>query len=374
MTKKDYYEILEVSRTATKTEIKKAYRKKAIQYHPDKNPGDKEAEEMFKLAAEAYEVLSDDDKRARYDRYGHAAFEHGNGGGFSGNMDIEDIFRHFGDIFGGHFGGFGGFGGRQSHNQVRVKGSTMRIKLKLNLEEIAQGVKKKIKVKRKVKAPGVTYKTCHTCHGRGQVAQVRNTFLGRMQTVTNCPTCSGTGEIIDHRPAGADAHGMIVKEETIDIDIPAGVTDGVQLKVAGKGNEAPGNNGINGDLLVIIQEKEHDAFQREGKNIHYQLYISFPEAALGTEKEIKTLNGKVRIKIEEGTQSGKIFRLRGKGIPSLDGYPDGDMLIHVNVWTPTKLSEEQKDFLNKMRDDDNFHPRPKKEDKNFFEKIRDLFS
>jgi molecular chaperone DnaJ len=224
MSKKDYYEILEVSRTATKVEIKRAYRKKALQYHPDKNPGNKEAEEMFKLAAEAYEVLSDDEKRARYDRYGHAAFENAGSGGFNGGMDIEDIFRHFGDIFGGHFGGFGGFGNSRSR-QVRVKGGTLRIRLSLTLEEIAKGVKKKVKVKRKVKAPGVTYKTCSTCHGQGQVAQVRSTILGRMQTVSTCPTCNGAGEILDHRPAGADSHGLIIKEELVEIDIPPGVTD-----------------------------------------------------------------------------------------------------------------------------------------------------
>ncbi len=371
--KKDYYEILEVSRTATKVEIKRAYRKKALQYHPDKNPGDKHAEEMFKLAAEAYEVLSDDEKRARYDRYGHAAFENAGAGGFNGGMDIEDIFRHFGDIFGGHFGGFGSFGGSTSR-QVKVKGGTLRIRLSLTLEEIATGVKKKVKVKRKVKAPGTTYRTCSTCRGHGQVSQVKSTIFGRMQTVNTCPTCRGTGQVIDHKPAGSDAYGLIVKEELVEIDIPPGVTDGVQLKVSGKGNEAPGQNGINGDLLVIIQEKEHELFTREGKNIHYQLYISIPEAVLGTEKQIQTLQGKVKIKIEAGTQSGKVFRLRGKGIPSLEGYENGDMLIHVNVWVPKRLTPEQKDFFQSMMDHDNFTPEPDSHDKSFFERIKEIFS
>ncbi|TBW26505.1 molecular chaperone DnaJ [Gramella sp. KN1008] len=369
--KEDYYEILGVSKDASAAEIKKAYRKMALKYHPDKNPGDTKAEEMFKKSAEAYEVLGNQDKRAKYDRFGHQAFE---GGGFGGGgMNMDDIFSQFGDIFGGGFGGgfsgFGGFGG----GQRRTKGSNLRIRVSLNLEDIANGCEKKIKVKRKVQAPGTTYKTCSTCNGTGQVTRVTNTILGRMQTASPCGTCSGTGQILDHKPAGADAQGLTMKEETVSIKIPAGVEDGMQLKVAGKGNEAPGN-GIPGDLLVAIEEKEHPTLQREGDNLHYDLYISFSEAALGTSKEIDTVTGKVRIKIEEGVQSGKILRLRGKGISSINGYGKGDLLVHVNVWTPKTLSREQKEFFERMADDENFRPNPEKSDKSFFEKVKDMFS
>lgn len=373
--KQDYYEILGVTKNATTQEIKKAYRKKAVQNHPDKNPGDKAAEERFKEAAEAYEILSNTDKKARYDQYGHAAFENGgNGGGFGGGMNMEDIFSQFGDVFGGHFsggGGFSGFGG--GSRQARVKGSNLRIRVKLELKDILNGVTKKVKVKRLVKAEGVTYKTCSTCNGQGSVARITNTILGRMQTATTCPTCSGVGQMINHRPKGSDANGMVLKEETVEIEIPPGVTDGVQLKVSGKGNEAPGN-GIAGDIHVIIQEVSHENLKREGSNLHYDMYISFPDAALGTNKEIDTLTGKVRIKIEEGTQSGKILRLRGKGLESLDRYGKGDLLVHINVWTPKKLSKEQKEFFKKSTDDDNFKPKPSNSEKSFFEKVKDMFS
>ncbi|PTX59531.1 molecular chaperone DnaJ [Kordia periserrulae] len=374
--KQDYYEILGISKGASAAEIKKAYRKKAIQYHPDKNPDDKEAEEMFKKAAEAYEVLSDDDKRARYDQYGHAAFENGGfgGGGFGGGMNMDDIFSQFGDIFGGAFGGGGGFSGfGGGGRQRRVKGSSLKIRLKLTLEEIANGVEKKVKVRRKVQAPGVTYKTCETCNGSGQMTRITNTILGRMQTSTTCSTCGGAGQVMDKRPAGADGQGMLTKEETVSIKIPAGVVEGMQLKVAGKGNEAPGN-GISGDLLVVIEEKEHEVLKREGDNLHYDLYISFSEAALGTSKEIDTVTGKVRIKIESGVQSGKILRLRGKGIPSVNGYGKGDLLVHINVWTPKTLTKEQKTFFEKMANEENFVPNPEKSDKSFFEKVKDMFS
>ncbi len=371
--KQDYYEVLGIDKSATKIEIKKAYRKKALQHHPDKNPGDKAAEGKFKEAAEAYEVLSDQNKKARYDQYGHVAFENGGGFGQGGGMNMEDIFSHFGDIFGGHFGGgFSGFGG--GRRQVHVKGSNLRIRLKLNLKEITEGVTKKVKVHRKIQAPGVTYQTCSTCNGSGQITQIKNTILGRMQTASACNTCGGSGQVIDKKPSGTDSQGLQVKEEQVEITIPAGVMDGVQLKVTGKGNEAPGTNSIAGDLLVVIQEIEHDTLKREGNNVHYQLYISYPEAALGIDKEIETVSGKVRIKIENGTQSGKIYRLRGKGIPSLERYGTGDMLVHINVWTPKHLSKEQKKFFEKMKNDDNFIPNPSRNDSSFFDRIRDMFS
>ncbi len=369
--KQDYYEILGLNKSASAAEIKKAYRKKAIEYHPDKNPGDSKAEEMFKKAAEAYEVLSDPDKRARYDQYGHAAFE---GGGFGGGgMNMEDIFSQFGDIFGsafgGSFGGFGGFGG----GQRRVKGSNLRIRVKLSLEEVANGVEKKVKVRRKVQAPGVTYKTCTTCNGNGQVTKITNTILGRMQTAATCSSCGGSGQIIDKRPAEADAQGLIMAEETVTIKIPAGVEEGMQLKVSGKGNDAPGNS-VPGDLLVAIETKEHDTLKREGDNLHYDLYISISDAVLGTSKEIDTVGGKVRIKLEPGIQSGKILRLRGKGINNINGYGSGDLLVHVNVWTPKELNKEQRDFFEKMSSNENFEPKPEKSDKSFFEKVKDMFS
>lgn len=369
--KQDFYEILGISKNATAAEIKKAYRKKAIEFHPDKNPGDHEAEEMFKKAAEAYEVLSDPDKKARYDQYGHAAFE---GGGFGGGgMNMEDIFSQFGDIFGSAFGGgFGGFGGF-SGGQRRMKGSNLRIRVSLTLEEIAHGVEKKVKVKRKKQAAGVTYKTCTTCNGAGQVTKITNTILGRMQTAATCSSCGGSGQIIDKRPSDADAQGLKIVEETVSIKIPPGVEQGMQLKVSGKGNEAPGD-GIPGDLLVAIETIEHGSLKREGDNLHYDLYISISDAVLGTTKEIDTVSGQVRIKLESGIQSGKILRLRGKGITSINGYGTGDLLVHVNVWTPKELNKEQREFFQKMQNNENFEPKPEKSDKSFFEKVKDMFS
>jgi molecular chaperone DnaJ len=368
--KKDFYEILGISKSATPEEIKKAYRKKAIEFHPDKNPGNAEAEEKFKLCAEAYEILSDPQKKAKYDQYGHQAFDGAGGfGGGGSHMNMDDIFSQFGDIFGGGFGGFGG----NSGGQRRAKGSNLRIKVKLTLEEIANGVEKKVKVKRKVQAPGVRYKTCSTCNGQGQVLRVTNTILGRMQSATTCNVCGGSGQTIESKPANADAYGMILEDETVSIKIPAGVVDGMQLKVSSKGNDAPGN-GIPGDLIVAIEEQEHEFLKREGENLHYDLYISFSEAALGVSKDIEAVNGKVRIKLEEGIQSGKILRLKGKGIPSLNSYGNGDLLVHVNVWTPKTLTKEQRIFFENSLTDENFIPHPEKSDKSFFEKVKDMFS
>jgi molecular chaperone DnaJ len=366
--KEDFYDILGISKSATAAEIKKAYRKKAIEYHPDKNPGDSKAEELFKKSAEAYEVLSDPNKKAKYDQYGHQAFEGGFGGG--GGMNMDDIFSQFGDVFGGAFGGgFGGFGG----GQRRAKGSNLRIRVKLNLEEVAQGVEKTVKVRRKKQADGVTYKTCATCNGQGQVTKIANTILGRMQTAATCSSCSGSGQIIDSKPNDADAQGMVVQEDTVSIQIPAGVEDGMQLKVGGKGNDAPGN-GVPGDLIVAIETLEHETLKREGDNLHYDLYISLSDAVLGTSKDIDTVSGKARIKLEPGLQSGKILRLRGKGIKSINGYGAGDLLVHVNVWTPKELNKEQRTFFEKMQGNENFEPKPEKSDKSFFEKVKDMFA
>ena len=367
--KEDYYDILGINKSASESEIKKAYKKLAIKYHPDKNPGDKNAEENFKKAAEAYEVLGNSQKRSKYDQFGHSAFD-GAGGFGAGGMNMDDIFSQFGDIFGGAFGGFGGFG---SSGQVKSKGSNLRIRVKLDLKEIVLGVDKKIKVKRKIKAPGVTYKSCPTCNGTGQVMRVTNTILGRMQTSSTCPTCSGSGQVVSNRPSNSDANGLITEEETVLVKIPAGVEEGMQLKVSGKGNDSAGN-GIAGDLIVLIQESEHQFLKREGNNLHYDLYISISEAVLGASKEIETVTGNVRIKLESGIQSGKILRLRGKGISSINSYGSGDLLVHVNVWTPKTLNKEQRTFFESMKDNDNFIPSPEKGDKSFFEKVKDMFS
>ena len=375
MAKQDFYEVLGISKSASQAEIKKGYRKMAIKYHPDKNPDDKPAEENFKKAAEAYEVLSDENKKSRYDQYGHQAFDgpQGGGGFGGGGMNMDDIFSQFGDIFGGGGGGFGGFGGG-GQRQARVKGSNLRIRVKLTLEEISQGVEKKVKVRRKIQAVGVSYKTCSTCNGSGQQMRVTNTILGRMQTAVSCSSCSGAGEMINSKPSGADTQGLIVEEETVSINIPEGVTEGVQLKVGGKGNDAPGKNSISGDLLVLIEEIPHETLKREGTNIHYDLYINYSDAVLGISKEVETVNGKVKIKIEGGTHSGKILRLKGKGLPSIERYGKGDFLIHINVWTPQELNKEQRQFFEKMSNDENFIPNPNTSDKSFFEKVKDMFA
>ncbi|TWP23444.1 molecular chaperone DnaJ [Apibacter muscae] len=374
MSKRDYYEVLEVTKTVTEVELKKAYRKKAIKYHPDKNPGDKEAEEKFKEAAEAYEVLSDPQKRARYDQFGHAGVGGAAGGGFDGGgMNMEDIFSHFGDIFGGAFGG-GGFGGFSSRPK-QAQGSNLRIRLSLSLSEIVNGVEKTVKVKRLKLAEGATSKNCPTCQGSGQSRRVMNTPFGQMQTQTVCSTCGGTGKVADHIPPGANNQGLIKVEEEVSIKIPAGVREGIQLQVRNKGNDAP-FGGVPGDLIVVIDEIEDEELKREGDNLHYELYVSVPEAVLGTKKEIPTVTGKVKISVEPGTQSGKILRLKGKGLPQMQGYGHGDLFIHVNVWTPnpSKLNKEQKEFFESMLNNEQFHPKPTKNDKTFFEKIKEMFS
>lgn len=369
MSKRDYYEILGVSKSANADEIKKAYRKLAVKYHPDKNPGDKAAEEKFKEAAEAYEVLSDVDKKARYDQFGHAGMGGAAGGGFGGGMNMEDIFSQFGDIFGGGFGGFGG-GGRPQ----QIKGSNLRVRIKLNLEEILNGTQKTLKVKRLKLAKGVSSKTCSTCNGTGSQIKVMNTVFGQMQTQTTCGTCQGLGKVADKIPAGANAQGLVREEEEISINIPAGAREGIQINVRGKGNEAP-LGGIPGDLLVVIEEEEDKNIKREGDNLHQELYISFAEAALGCSKEISTIKGKVKIKIDAGTQSGKILRLAGKGLPNLDNhYHKGDMYVHINVWTPQKLTEEQRSFFESQLDCGAMKAEPTGKEKSFFDKVRDMFN
>jgi len=369
--KEDYYEILGISKSASESEIKKAYRKNAIKFHPDKNPGDSAAEDKFKKAAEAYEVLGNQEKRSKYDQFGHSAFD-GSGGFGGGGMNMDDIFSQFGDIFGGGGGGFGGFSGFGG-GQRRSKGSNLRIKVSLDLKEIVLGVEKKIKVKRKIKAEGVTFKNCNTCNGTGQVTRITNTILGRMQSSSTCPTCNGSGQVVSNRPSNSDANGLVSFDETVLVKIPAGVEDGMQLKVSGKGNESTGN-GVSGDLIVLIQENEHPFLKREGNNLHYDLYISISDAVLGVSKEIETVTGNVRIKLENGIQSGKILRLRGKGLSSLNSYGAGDLLVHINVWTPKTLNKEQKIFFEEMKNNENFVPSPEKGDKSFFEKVKDMFS
>ncbi len=372
MSKRDYYQVLEVDRSATADELKKAYRKIAIKFHPDKNPGDREAEEKFKEAAEAYDVLSNSEKRQRYDRFGHQGVGGAAGGGFEGgSMNMDDIFSQFGDIFGGgspfesFFGGGGGRGGRRTR-----KGTNLRIKLKLTLEEIAKGVEKKIKVNRLVVDPNTKFQTCTSCNGSGQVQKVMNTMLGQMMSTSTCPTCGGSGQTVSSRAAGVDSSGLRREEEVIPIKIPVGVTDGIQLSMSGKGNEVAG--GIPGDLLIVIEEQEDEILKRDGNNIIYDLYINFVDAVLGQSIKVPTIGGMVKIKIEPGTQSGKILRLRGKGIKSIEGYGQGDQLVHVNVWTPKRLSPQEKEMLESLRDSANFQPSPGKGDKSFFERMKEF--
>ncbi len=371
MAKRDYYEILGVDRKASGSDVKRAYRKLALKYHPDKNPDDSKAEEKFKEAAEAYEVLQDDQKRAQYDRFGHDGLKGGGGPGGAGfgGMNMEDIFSQFGDIFGGGFGGGQAGGGRRR----RMKGSNLRIKVKLTLEEIAAGVEKKVKVFKQVQADGAEYSDCQTCQGTGQVRRVQNTILGQMQTASTCPQCQGGGQSVKNRPAGSDEWGMVRKEAVVNIDIPGGVEDGMQLSVRGEGNGAP-MGGVPGDLLVVIEAIPHDEFQRNGKNLHHDLYIPFTDAALGAQAEVPLLGSKAKITIEPGTQSGRIVRLRGKGLPSVDSYGQGDLLVNINVWTPKKLSKEERELLEKLRDSDNFNPDTDHQERGFFDKVRDMFT
>ncbi len=379
MSKRDYYEVLGVSKNATEAEIKKAYRQLAIKYHPDKNPDDKQAEEKFKEAAEAYEVLSSADKRKAYDQYGHAGV--GGAGGFGGGgMNMEDIFEHFGDIFGGAFG-FGGSGGNGGSRRRANRGSNIRVKVKLSLDEIATGVTKKLKVNKYVQcntcsgtgAQGGGFTNCNTCGGRGSVTRVTQTILGAMQTTSTCGTCNGEGKIIQNKCKTCFGDGVTRDEETIEIKIPAGVAEGMQLNVQGKGN-AGARNGIPGDLLVQIEETPHETLSRDGENLYYDLYINFVDAVLGAGTEIPTLGGKVKIKIDPGTQAGKILRLKGKGLPNVNGYGQGDLLITVNIWTPQNISKEEKEMLEKLKISPNFNPDPNKKEKSFFSKMKEYFS
>lgn len=382
MSKRDYYEILNVSKSSTTDEIKKAYRKVAMQFHPDRNPGDKAAEEKFKEAAEAYEVLSDSERKAQYDRFGHAGMR-GNGGG-AHYSNMEDIFSQFGDIFGDSgFESFFGGGGRRSGSRSRgIRGSNLRIKIKLNFEEIAKGVNKQIKVKKYISCTTCngsgakdknSLQTCGTCGGSGQVRKVSNTFLGQMQTVTTCPTCGGEGTTITHKCGNCKGEGRVYGEETVSIDIPAGVQEGMQLSIGGRGN-AGERGGPNGDLLILIEEEAHKELHRDGMNVGHELHISFTDAVFGTQVEVPTIDGRAKIKIPPGTQSGKIFRLKGKGFPAVNSYEKGDQLISVNVWTPQTLTPEERAILEKVADSQNFQPHPEKSDKSFFDKVREMFT
>jgi molecular chaperone DnaJ len=384
MAKRDYYDILEVPRTASAEEIKKAYRKMALKFHPDKNPDDPGAEAKFKEAAEAYEILSDAEKKQRYDRYGHDGVKGMPGGGF--NMSMDDIFANFGDIFGDAFGGaFGdafGFGTRGRTTRRRVnRGTNLRVKVKLTLEEILNGVEKKIKVSKYVSCTscngtgaekGASMNTCPTCHGRGQVTRVTSTFLGQMQTTSTCPTCDGEGSIIGTKCNACFGNGIVKGEEVIPVRIPAGVAAGMQLSMSGKGNAAA-RGGIPGDLLILVEEQEHEHFSRDGNNLIYEHFISLPDAALGCSTDIPTLEGKARVKIEPGTQSGKVLRLKAKGLPDLNGYGRGDLLVNISVWTPRNMTREEQQIMEKLKESENFKPHPGKRDKGFFDRIKDIF-
>ncbi len=384
MAKRDFYEILGVARSASQDEIKKAYRKVAMQFHPDRNPNNKDAEEKFKEAAEAYEVLSDPDKRGQYDRYGHAGVGTSASSSGSGGMRMEDIFANFGDIFGDDLFGniFGGGQGRGGRRAQGSRGSNLRVKIRLNFAEIARGANKKIKVKKYIPCnvcggSGAkdrnAMQSCPTCGGSGQVKRVSQTFLGQMQTVTTCPTCHGEGHVITSKCPNCKGEGRVYGEETVSVDIPAGVQEGMQLSLSGKGN-AGERGGPPGDLLILIEEEAHTDLHRDGLNVAYDLYVSFPDATFGTQVEVPTIDGKAKIKIPQGTQPGKIFRLKGKGFPGVNTYEKGDQLIHVNIWTPQHLSPEEKAMMEKMQHSENFRPKPDKSEKGFFDRIRDIFN
>ncbi|MCF0210606.1 MAG: molecular chaperone DnaJ [Bacteroidales bacterium] len=383
MAKRDFYEVLGVSKNATEDELKKAYRKLALKYHPDKNPGDKDAEEKFKEAAEAYSVLSDKDKRARYDQFGEAGLG-GDGGFGQGGMNMNDIFSMFGDLFGGGFGGFGGFsGGRSGQSRHVNRGSSLRVKIKLTLEDIDKGVEKKIKVNKYVSCPtcngsgaksGSGMETCSHCHGSGVVVEVRQTILGAMQTQSTCPVCGGEGKVIKEKCTNCHGDGIVKQDEVITIKIPAGVSDGMQISFQGKGN-AGARNGVPGDLIVSIEEVEHENFERDGNNLCLQSYITFAQAVTGTTLEVPTLNGKVKFKIEQGMPSGKVYRLKGKGLPDVNNpYHRGDLLVRVDVWVPKSVTKEEKNLLEKLDSFKEFQPNPDKKDKSFFDKMKDMFS
>lgn len=385
MSKRDYYEVLGVAKSASADEIKKAYRKIALQYHPDRNPGDKEAEEKFKEAAEAYDVLSNPDKKAQYDRFGHAGMGGAAGGGFGGGMRMEDIFQNFGDVFGDDmFGSFFG-GGRQGGRRQGTRGANLRVKLKMNYSEIAHGATKKIKVKKYIPCDVChgsgakdksSVQTCSTCGGSGQVRRVTNTFLGQMQTVTTCPTCNGEGTQITAKCGNCKGEGRMYGEEMLTLDIPAGVQEGMQLSMGGRGN-AGERGGPPGDLLILIEEEKHPNLKRHDLDVVHHLHLSFPEVVLGTNVEVPTIDGRAKIKIPAGTQSGKIFRLKGKGFPAFQSYEKGDELVEVNVWSPQHLSDEEKEILDKLKESPNFQPGANagsgREDKSFFDKIKDAF-
>ena len=389
MAKRDYYEVLGVDKGASADEIKKAYRQAAIKYHPDKNPGDAEAEEKFKEAAEAYDVLSSPDKKARYDQFGHAGMSGAAGGGaggfegFGGGFSMEDIFGRFGDIFGGHFGGFGGFGGgggQQGGKRVN-RGSDLRIKVRLNLKEIVNGTEKKLKINKLItcdqcggsgaKTPDA-YKTCPTCNGSGYVTQVVNTFFGATQTTQVCPTCHGEGKVITEACTKCKGEGAVKGEEVVTIKIPAGVGEGMQLTVGGKGNAAR-HGGVNGNLLVLIEEEDDPNFTRDGNDLIFNLNVSVPQAILGDSVEIPTVDAKAKIKIEPGTPTGKVLRLKGKGIPDVNGYGKGDLLVIVNVYIPKSLTSEEKKLVEQLKDAKSFRPEAGKKEQNIFERMRNFF-
>ena len=387
MAKRDYYEVLGVPKNASADDLKKAYRKKALEHHPDKNPGNKAAEEKFKEAAEAYDVLSDDQKKALYDRHGHAGVENmgGRGGGGFQGMDFDDILRRAGfddDIFSQFFGGGGGGGRRGGGGRPQgERGTNQAIKVKMTLEEIATGVEKKIKVKKQITCntcsgtgarDTASTTTCGTCRGSGMVNRVVQTPFGAMQSATTCPTCQGAGQTIKNPCNVCRGDGRVFGEEIIDIKIPAGVSEEIQLSMSGKGN-AGARGGYAGDLIIGIEELPHEEFTREGQNIMYELFLNIADAALGSQAEVPTLDGKVRMKIPAGTQSGTVLRLREKGLPRVQSYQRGDQLIHVNVWTPKKVNDEERKLLEKLKDMPNFKPEPDNSDKGFFEKLRDIF-